>query len=64
MLFNISNGKKLVADLKAYKSTASTVPQGATTIDNMAYYNCKSLTSVILPSTLTSIGAYAFYKCI
>lgn len=63
MLYNISNGKKLVADLKAYKSTASTVPQGATTIGDMAYYNCQSLTSVSLPSTLTSIGAYAFYDC-
>lgn len=63
MLYNISNGKKLVADLKAYKSTASTVPQGATTIGDMAYYTCKSLTSVSLPSTLTSIGAYAFYGC-
>lgn len=33
------------------------------TSSNAAFVNCKSLTSVILPDTLTYIGDYIFYNC-
>ena len=42
--------------------------QGLVTIspassDNSVFKDCKKLTSVILPSTLTTVGSYAFYNC-
>ena len=34
------------------------------TIGNEAFFNCNSLTSILLPQTVTSIGAGAFKDCI
>ena len=36
---------------------------GVTEIGNYAFYNCDSLTSVMIPDSVTSIESYAFYKC-
>ena len=30
---------------------------------NSAFSNCSSLTSIVIPNSVTSIGSYAFYKC-
>lgn len=32
-------------------------------IDEKAFYNCSSLTSVTIPNTITTIGNYSFYGC-
>ena len=39
------------------------IPDGVVDIDNTAFTNCTSLTDIILPETLTNIGAMAFYGC-
>ena len=44
-------------------SGAYTIPDSVTSIDNRAFYSCKSLTSVTIPNSVTSIGDGAFYKC-
>lgn len=37
--------------------------EGVTRIGDSAFENDKNIVSVTLPSTITEIGAYAFYKC-
>ncbi len=34
-----------------------------TSIGDYAFYNCNSLTSIVIPEGVTSIGYYAFYQC-
>ena len=37
-----------------------TIPEGVTTIDYAAFYHCDDLSNVVLPSTVTRVGAKAF----
>jgi hypothetical protein len=39
------------------------IPNGVTSISNMAFAKCNSLTSIIIPDGVIGIGDYAFYKC-
>ena len=39
------------------------IPEGVTSIGNLAFYNCTGLTSVTIPNSVTSIGNNAFYNC-
>lgn len=52
----------------AYKATATTITScefknGTVSISNEAFIDCKGLTSIVIPSSVTSIGDYAFYLC-
>ena len=43
--------------------TSSTIPQSTTSIKNGAFYDYKSLSSIIIPNSVTSIGHSAFEGC-
>ncbi len=45
-------------------SLTTVVITGGQSIDARAFENCKNLTSVALPGSITSIGSSAFYNCI
>lgn len=40
-----------------------TVPDGVTSIENSAFYDCTGLTSLTIPAGVASIGDGAFYGC-
>ena len=39
------------------------IPESVTTIGDLAFYNCTSLTSVTIGDSVTTIGEGAFYGC-
>lgn len=39
------------------------IPDGVTSMEDYAFANCKSLTSVVMSDSVTSIGIYAFNYC-
>ena len=45
------------------KSGAYTIPDGVTIIEDDAFYNCRSLTSVTIPDGVKEIGEQAFMYC-
>ena len=57
----LSNGANLYLDDALVCDLV--IPDSVTGIDDYAFYNCESLTSVTIPDSVTSIGDYAFYNC-
>lgn len=43
--------------------TSVTIPNGVTSIGNIAFWVCRELTSITIPSSVTSIGYQAFDEC-
>ena len=46
-----------------YTITSVTIPEGVTTIEDQAFYNCGNLQSVSIPDSIMYIGEDAFYEC-
>lgn len=44
-------------------NTEANVVEGIVRIEQRAFQNCSNITTVKLPKSITSIGAYAFYGC-
>lgn len=58
-----SNKVHLFFDGSDEEVTTIIVPNGTTSLDNGAFYNCSSLTSITIPDGVTSVGSSAFYGC-
>ncbi|MDE7098653.1 MAG: leucine-rich repeat domain-containing protein, partial [Ruminococcus sp.] len=48
---------------EAKQATEFIIPNSVTSIDEKAFYFCKSLTSITIPDSVTSIGKCAFWNC-
>jgi hypothetical protein len=46
------------------KQKSFAIPPDVTSIDDSAFSNCSSLTSISISNNVTNIGNYAFYRCI
>ena len=61
VLFN--SDKTTLLQYPGGKRGAYTIPAGATTVGEYAFYGCTSLTSVTIPDSVTTIGYSAFDYC-
>ncbi len=61
-LFLIDSGS-IIAVASGAINGAVTIPDGITSIDNDAFSDCTSLTSITIPDSVTSIGNSAFSNC-
>lgn len=43
--------------------TSLMIPEGVTSVGDLAFYNCSSLTGVTIPNSVTTIGRSAFVNC-
>ena len=57
------NGKRLIQYAIGKAEAPFIVPNSVTTIEENAFYECASLTSLVIGDSVTSIGSFAFYCC-
>lgn len=57
------DGTTLIQYVASKNDVLFVIPNGVTTICDYAFYNCRSLKSVVIPDSVTSIGVYAFAYC-
>lgn len=57
------DGKALVKYAVGKTDTSFIVPDGVTSIEAYAFFNCKSIESVTIPESVTDIELGAFYGC-
>ena len=63
VLYN-KNKTELLLFPKSSEIKALIIPDSVTSIGDLAFWFCTSLTSVTIPDSVTSIGDSAFYNCI
>ena len=66
--YKIQNGKAIITEVDKNISGEIIIPPTldgypVTRIDDYAFYNCPSITSVTIPNSINSVGDYAFWKC-
>ena len=59
----VDGGETLLAYAPGNTKTSYLIPEGVTSIENNAFRNCSSLTSITNLEGVTSIGNSAFYYC-
>ena len=62
VLFSKSD-KRLICYSHSFNKSHYSVPQGTKVIDDYAFFDCSSLTSIALRDGVTAIGNGAFYSC-
>lgn len=55
--------KELIWYPNGKKDSVVTIPNGVTTIGDLAFSNCTSITNIFIPDSVTTIGNQAFDKC-
>ena len=57
------NKTKLIQYPRKKKDKTYIIPEGVTTIGDLAFMNCNSLISVAIPDSVITIGDFAFERC-
>ena len=59
-----SKDKKTLITCPEGKTGSFIIPNSVTSIEDYAFWDCKSLTSITIPNSVINIGKYAFSGCI
>lgn len=68
LVYKIANGQVVIFGCNMLAKGDLVIPaeiEGfpVTSISKWAFYDCRNLTSIIIPDSVTSIGDYAFKQC-